>query len=172
MEDIRKKVSNDGSVVKTLQRIIPGFHGYREREDLRDADKIVRTYLVKELDISKSALDETREILAENTDLENIEQVQKSINQFDTLREKILHAESGYAGYNAPITVKEKDLKRIYDYDASLIEVCDKIKKNTRILADSAAKENFSKKDMLLVIENLKEFSEKIKERWKIIFNL
>ena len=52
MVDLRSKVEDDRGLLKKIELLIPGFRGYREREDLRAADSLLRQQLagrVKEL---------------------------------------------------------------------------------------------------------------------------
>lgn len=47
--DLRKKVKEDRGLLKELELAIPGFKGYREREDLRIADSLLRAQLADKL---------------------------------------------------------------------------------------------------------------------------
>ena len=40
MADIRQRVQEEQGVLKKIQMFVPGFRGYRQREDLRDADRM------------------------------------------------------------------------------------------------------------------------------------
>jgi len=42
MPDIRERVEEDKGILKKIQSFIPGFRGYRRKEDLRDADRMLR----------------------------------------------------------------------------------------------------------------------------------
>ncbi|HSV42580.1 MAG TPA: hypothetical protein VLH13_04130, partial [Methanomassiliicoccales archaeon] len=60
MPDIRQKVEEDRGLLKKIQMIIPGYRGYRIREDLRDSDKMLRMELSKRLGIQRRELEEAR----------------------------------------------------------------------------------------------------------------
>jgi len=47
MADIRQRVKEDQGILKKIQMFVPGFRGYRQREDLRDADRMLRDQLAK-----------------------------------------------------------------------------------------------------------------------------
>ena len=42
MTDLRNKVEDDRGLLKKIQLAIPGFRGYRQKEDLRIADSLLR----------------------------------------------------------------------------------------------------------------------------------
>ncbi|MBU4189406.1 MAG: hypothetical protein KJ886_00210, partial [Candidatus Thermoplasmatota archaeon] len=47
--DLRKKVEEDRGMLKKIELAIPGFRGYRKREDLRIADSLLRAQLADRL---------------------------------------------------------------------------------------------------------------------------
>ncbi len=44
------------------------------------------------------------------------------ISRFQTLEGKVRHAEGGYTGISPAIRIEERELDRLYEYDASLLE--------------------------------------------------
>ena len=60
MVDLRTKVEDDRGLLKKIELIIPGFRGYRLREDLRIADRLLREALVRELEIAANNYEEVR----------------------------------------------------------------------------------------------------------------
>ena len=47
--DLRTKVEDDRGLIKKIQLCIPGFRGYRQKEDLRLADSLLRQQIADEL---------------------------------------------------------------------------------------------------------------------------
>ena len=47
--DIRQRVAQDQGALKRLQMLVPGFRGYRQGEDIRDADAILRLQIADKL---------------------------------------------------------------------------------------------------------------------------
>ena len=49
MTDLRDKVESDRGIIKMIQLVIPGYRGYRIKEDLRIADRLLREELANRL---------------------------------------------------------------------------------------------------------------------------
>ena len=67
MPDIRQRVSEDQGVLKKIQMFIPGFRGYRQKEDLRDADRMLRDQLVKKLSLQRKQVEGARRLVKNAT---------------------------------------------------------------------------------------------------------
>lgn len=70
MVDLRERVEEERGLIKNIQLAIPGFRGYRKREDIRIADSLLRIQLA---DLIKRGilgnLIRTREILSRSLEL-------------------------------------------------------------------------------------------------------
>src|SRR2546428_367087 len=49
MPDIRDRVEQDRGLLKKIQLVIPGYAGYRRREDIRAAGNLLRIQLANQL---------------------------------------------------------------------------------------------------------------------------
>ena len=45
MTDLRKRVEEDRGILKRIQIFLPGYSGYRKKEDLRIADSMLRNHV-------------------------------------------------------------------------------------------------------------------------------
>jgi len=63
MPDIRGRVEEDQGILKKIQNFVPGFRGYRRKEDLRDADRMLRMQLADRLGRQRRGLEECRGML-------------------------------------------------------------------------------------------------------------
>ena len=52
MTDLRDKVKDDRGLIKMIQLVIPGYRGYRIKEDLRIADRLLREELANRLTVA------------------------------------------------------------------------------------------------------------------------
>ena len=62
MTDLRNKVEEDRGLLKKIQLGIPGFRGYRQKEDLRIADSLLRMQVA---DLLRSAVLQQLELIRE-----------------------------------------------------------------------------------------------------------
>ncbi|MHC1680616.1 MAG: hypothetical protein AB9860_05135 [Methanomassiliicoccales archaeon] len=123
MPDIRDRVEDDRGLLKKIQTVIPGFRGYRIREDLRDSDRMLRAELAKRLGLQRSQMEDARRALVrENPMSKALEEIGGVVNAMKRVEGEILHAEVGYSGISADIKIKDNELNRLYEYDNSMIE--------------------------------------------------
>jgi len=123
LPDIRDRVEDDRGLLKKIQLVVPGFRGYRIREDLRDSDRMLRAELAKRLALQRSQLEDARRALVrENPMSKALEEMGGVVNSMKRVEGEILHAEVGYSGISADIKIKDEELNRLYEYDNSMIE--------------------------------------------------
>jgi len=122
MADIRQRVEEDMGLLKKIQSFIPGFRGYRRREDLRDADRMLRMQLAEKLALQRRRLEDSRGMITKTFNSKPLDMLGGLINQFKKVEGQVLHAEMGYSGFAADIQVKEHELNMIYEYDAAMID--------------------------------------------------
>ena len=122
MPDVRQQVEEDRGLLKKIQLVIPGFRGYRKREDIRAADSILRLQMADGLVKVREGLEESRRAMTDDYQTKNIDHVGRAINKSRTLEGKVRHAEQGYSGFSATVRIEEEELNRLYEYDASMID--------------------------------------------------
>ena len=122
MPDIRTQVEADRGILKKIQMVVPGFRGYRKREDIRAADSILRLQMADGLIKVREGLEESRRAMTDDYQTKNIEMIGGVINKVRTLEGKVRHAEQGYSGFSPAVRIEEAELNRLYEYDASMID--------------------------------------------------
>lgn len=109
----------------TLERIanaIPGFHGYRDKELRRDADRLEREHLAKQLEGCKKRLDEASAALSRSGSLDGINDVETARKRLDKVVARIRYADRGYSGFFDAVKVDEAALARVYEFDVALVD--------------------------------------------------
>jgi hypothetical protein len=122
MPDIRTQVEADRGILKKIQMVIPGFRGYRKREDIRAADSILRLQMADGLVKVREGLEDSRRAMTDDYQTKNIELVGSVINKVRTLEGKVRHAEQGYSGFSPAVRIEEDELNRLYEFDFSMID--------------------------------------------------
>jgi len=123
LSDIRQRMEEDQGILKKIQNFVPGFRGYRRREDLRDADRMLRAQLARKLETVRGALEDSRSLVVGGWNSKELELLGGVISQFKKVERKVEHAETGYSGFVADIEVKEDQINRLYEHDASMIDM-------------------------------------------------
>jgi len=119
--DIRQQVEASRGALKKLQLLIPGLRGYRQKEDIRVSDELLRNQVADRLDRAKANLNLLRKQMVSNNDLTNLGGLASLISQVQALSGEIRHAAQGYSGFVAPIQVTEDALNRLYDSDVTFV---------------------------------------------------
>jgi hypothetical protein len=122
MSDLRQYVEENRGLLKKIELSIPGFRGYRIREDLRTADNILRSFIADQIETEiKSPIEVIRHKLTKSLELDSISDVGECINQIKGLEAQIRHAEHGYSGISPQFRIEEQELNKIYEFDLDLI---------------------------------------------------
>ena len=108
MTDLRNKVEDDRGLLKKIQLAIPGFRGYRQKEDLRIADSLLRIQIAD---------------LLQSDVLVPLEQVRECAgNALELDLSRVRHAEQGYSGISPAYRVSDEQLNTLYEFDLSLVD--------------------------------------------------
>ena len=137
MNDLREKVEKERSLLKKIELAIPGFRGYRKREDIRIADSMVRDYVSRILEDVEKYAKETRENITNNMMLDVMGDIGKIVNYVSRLTTEIRHAEQGYMGLAGDYHVDVEQLNRLYEFDVSLINKAKDLLEFARKTADT-----------------------------------
>jgi hypothetical protein len=136
MSDIRKIVTEDRGLIKKFQAFIPGYKKYRNTEDLRISDSLLRKELARELEKIESILEGAREDATRNMDLDQIKALGDLINYSHKITEKVRHAEQGYSGISTDVKIQENELHALYDYDLGLFHWLNKLQDKATMVQD------------------------------------
>ncbi len=140
--DLRKKVEEDRGLLKKIELAIPGFRGYRKREDLRIADSLLRAQLSDRLKNVVAQIEQCRQDLVKRMELELLEDAARLVNNIQKTENRVRHAEQGYSGISRDFRIEEKELNRLYEWDLRLIEDIDKIKGEVTALQSAITAQN------------------------------
>src|SRR5438552_439901 len=103
MPDIRDRVEQDRGLLKKIQLVIPGYAGYRRREDIRAADNLLRIQLANQLKGVRGDLEDIRDQMAMDGKVQGLQSIGNAIFTIEGLEAKVRHAEGGYSGLSATI---------------------------------------------------------------------
>jgi hypothetical protein len=107
--------------LERLMRNIPGFSGYLDRERRRDADKLQRDFMAKQLGNIKRKIQTAQEEILAAGNLSLLERFDKVNNKLDRVTERLGHASYGYSGFFEVPEVNEAELQTVYEHDLSLL---------------------------------------------------
>jgi len=126
-------MGKETSIIEKLELIVPGFHGYKKKELLREDDRLIRGKVADLLAQAKRELERAlqRCAMVNCNQLMAIEGMRKKLMMLES---RIRHAEAGYRGYFDRVKFKEKELERLIKYDAKMIELAEGILNEAKAL--------------------------------------
>lgn len=117
-----ERVQESEKLLERLMLVVPGFRGYKLREQRREADKIVRNHIYRVLEQSREDLTRCLQVLSDNKATELAEPMNRLMAKLDRVAEKINHASYGYSGFFDSIKIEEPELDNMLSYDTQLMD--------------------------------------------------
>jgi hypothetical protein len=119
--DYHHMVEDSKGGLESLASKIPGYRGYKEKEDRRAADKLLREHLADLLKEQQRRLAELQRDLLEGGGLSLIDDLDRAVTKVQNLADRIRTASYGYAGLFDAVKVKEEELDALYDFDENML---------------------------------------------------
>lgn len=120
--DLTEKIQSSQTKFEQLINKIPGYGGYRQKEQRRDADKLLRMYVADQYDQLLERLNRVQYDLVNAGDLTGMMLLERVVSRLQLLVDRIRTASYGYAGLFDAIKVDDDALDRLYDFDQGMLE--------------------------------------------------
>jgi hypothetical protein len=163
-------VKNEMSGFEKLVSKIPGYKGYKEKEQRREADKLLREHIANRMRTVKTQLDNLQTDLIGAGKIDLLDEAGSAATQLQTFIDRVRTAPYGYAGLFDAVRIKEDDLDRVYEFDAALLSYADRIEG-----AISRAREGLEGEDaraLILMVRDLaREANATLDERADVLRN-
>ena len=131
------RVKSQTNLQEKIELLVPGFHGYKEKEIRRESDKLLRNQIYQKLSSAESQAKDTYRSLVNQGINDTWDDTDHLMARLDRVVERINHSEYGYAGFFDVTKVKEPDLDRMMDYDYQLLQMTDTVTTAIQGLKDS-----------------------------------
>ncbi len=127
MTDMYQNVSGQVDPFKKLASFIPGFSGYVERQNRRDADKLVRDTVARRFEELYKRTSNIQTDLVSAGKIESVGDMEKAAIQIRTFIDKVGTAARGYAGLFDAVKINQKELEQLYNFDLTFFDLADQI---------------------------------------------
>ncbi|MFQ5552127.1 MAG: hypothetical protein ACE5EW_00135 [Thermoplasmata archaeon] len=171
MADLRERVEEDRGLLKRIQLHVPGFAGYRRREDLRQAENMLRIQMANSLKSARETTEEARELMVEENHYKELDRVGRIVNRFRTLEGRVRHAEGGYSGISPAIRIEDAEINRLYEYDASLLDDASALGQESAELKVAAGEGKAVRKRTKEIRSQLDAFEDTFEKRMLVVSN-
>ena len=127
MEDFFQKVTSQQDPFKKLASFIPGFKGYIERQNRRDADKVLRDTVARRFEDQWRRTSQLQSDLVSNGQIAFVDDLEKAAIKLRTFIDKISTAPRGYSGLFDAVKINEEELESIYQFDAAFFDLAEQV---------------------------------------------
>ena len=151
------RVKSQTGILEKIELLVPGVHGYKEKEMRRESDKLIRNQIYQKLSDAEGQAKDIYRALVNQGANDTWDDTDHLLARLDRIMERINHSEYGYAGFFDSTKVKEPDLDRMMGYDMQLIQMADNVTTSIRSLKD------------VLDNDRLQEAKGKVSEAMKVV---
>jgi hypothetical protein len=141
MDQFFEKVTSQQDPFKKLASYIPGFSGYVNRQNRRDADKILRDTVARRFEEQWKRSSQLQSDLVSSGMIEYVDDMEKASLQLRTFIDKITTAPRGYSGLFDAVKINEPELLALYQFDAAFFDLAEQIGRGLDNVEASLAEE-------------------------------
>ena len=117
-----EKIRSEAGLLEKIGLAIPGYRGYKLKELRREADKLIRSYMYRQLTLTRDDLKVAFQKLVDSKVTEAYQELDRLIARLDAVSSQINYASYGYAGFFDAVKINEDELDRMMDYDSKLVD--------------------------------------------------
>jgi len=158
LDDLTEKIRASQGKLEDLASIIPGYKGYKQKEQRREADKLLREHVARKYGEQLERLNRLQYDLTAHGRLASILTLERAVMKLQLLIDRLKTASYGYAGLFDAIKVDEAALDKLYEFDQSMLEgvgqvaaLLDKLAEAAPAEASTSAEAN----DLVTTLERL-----------------
>ncbi len=127
MTDMFQKVTGQMDPFKKLASYVPGFSGYVERQNRRDADKLVRDTVARRFVELWTRTSNLQKDLISAGKIQFVDDLEQAALQLRTFIDKISTAARGYSGLFDAVKINQPELEQLYNFDLSFFDLAEQI---------------------------------------------
>jgi len=125
--DLQNTVEDAMSDFERLLKKIPGYSGYKEKEQRREADALLREHLARQFEQQWARTNDLKSQMLIGPALSQLDEMGRASRRLQTLIDKIKAAAQGYAGFFDAVKVKEDQLDDLYRFDSDMLSRVDDV---------------------------------------------
>jgi len=127
VEKIISKIGSDLDPFKKILNFIPGFKGYINRQSRRDADKLLRETIANRFEDQWQRVSEVQRDFISQGEIAYVDDLEAAAIKLRTFADRIRRAPRGYSGLFDAVKINEDELNKIYQYDATMLDLSNEV---------------------------------------------
>ena len=156
--DLTEKIQSAQGKLEKLVSRIPGYAGYKQKEQRREADRLLRLHVARQYEEQLKRLGDIQYTMTTTGRLASIVTLERAVTKLQLFIDRLKTASQGYAGLFDAIKVNEATLDKLYEFDRALLDgvgrvaaLLDKLAEAAQAEAPTAAEAN----DLIAELEAL-----------------
>jgi hypothetical protein len=116
------KITEGKDLIGKIRNFLAGFVGYVDRENRREADKLLREAIAQRYEEQWSRISELQRQLVSEGQLELVDDLEAATIKLRAFVDRVKGASYGYAGFFDAVRIHSDELEKVYEYDVALLE--------------------------------------------------
>ena len=116
------KITEGKDLIGKVRNFLAGFVGYVDRENRREADKLLRETIVQRYEEQWNRISELQRQLVSAGQLELVDDLEAATIKLRAFVDRVKGASYGYAGFFDAVRIHSDELEKVYEYDVALLE--------------------------------------------------
>jgi hypothetical protein len=125
--DLQGTVENAMGGLENLIAKIPGYSGYKQKENRRQADLLLREHVARQFETQWRGINDLKSQMLTGPAMTYLDDIGQASRRLQTLIDQIKGAAQGYAGFFDAVKVKEQELDALYEFDNNLLLEVDQV---------------------------------------------
>lgn len=121
------KMTEGQGLLGKIRNFLSGFIGYFERDQRREADKMLREAVANRYQEQWERISALQRQLIAEGDLEHVDNLEAAALKIRTFVDRVEGASYGYAGFFDHVQIGGEELAKIYEYDSALLESVERV---------------------------------------------
>ncbi|NIM92644.1 MAG: hypothetical protein GTO18_02880 [Anaerolineales bacterium] len=127
MSDPLDKITEGKDLIGKIRNTLSQYVGYFDRENRREADKILRENIAMRYEEQWSRVSAIQRQMIGLGKLEYLDDLEEAAIKMRIFTDRLRRAEYGYAGFFDAVRINSDELEKLYEYDIALLENVDDV---------------------------------------------
>jgi len=143
MNDPLDKITAGDNLIGKIRNFLAGFVGYVDRDNRREADKLLRLTVAQRFEEQWERIAELQRRLIKEKHLDQVDDLEEAAIKLRAFVNRMRNASYGYSGLFDTVQINSKELEQIYEFDVALLEGVDQISSAVDNLGASLGTDGF-----------------------------
>lgn len=160
------------NILEKAIRLVPGYKGYKRKEERRDNDYLFRMLLVSRMEKLITVLNEAAGSLKGPSSLVLVNDFDRVSKKLEKSIDLVRFADRGYRGWFDIHKVQENELDKLYNFDVALVEDVTELEKTFGRFSAAGNDADLLKGCVNEIIILLNDYDDKLASRRDLMIDL